>query len=399
MKRIYLLGILLVVSCVTGKSIPGGTPSVLVRGGTFVFGSSKPCPQDFKCDDIVNATAKTKNLKAIYPPMEVTVEDFYIDAHEVTNAQYEYCVEMGVCPQKGFNTFPAAKGVDYNHDPTYNNFPAVGITYEQARIYCDFVGKRLPTEFEWELVASGDHLVKSGEDIAKAEAEKQAFPNNIKNFADNYNKSCNGIQIPGCPSGSGLMPSPVESNTNDFVKLAAGKVYDLTGNVSEWVRGIPVEPDGDTVNNVNCKSDLPSQCKDPHWCFNPACSTDQTPPPNDCPDLCYANNNISECQSTSDKPIFRMCQQSGFQGIPICEAYQEPVTQEDLFKKFENNNEMLTKTVVRGCSYSNNCWGYSTNDNNFICGTRSSARHILNIKTEDKTTDPQIGFRCAADTK
>lgn len=400
-------------ACVPGKSIPNTTKTILVKGGTFVFGSSKPCKQEFTCDDVVQNGSGTDKIKPIYPPMEVNVKNFYIDQHEVTNAQYQYCVEMDVCPQRTFQTFPAASGVDYSHDPAYGDFPAVAITFRQAKIYCAFVGKRLPTEFEWELVASGDHLVKKGEDIATAEAEKLEFPNKYADeFADVYGKSCNGIQIPGCPAQSGLMPSPVGSNANDVVKLAIklangdvanGDVYDLTGNVSEWVRGIPVEPTGDTVNYVSCKADLPKNCKDPHWCFNSACTKDKTPPsdPDYCPDKCYANNDVSECKSK--KGIFRMCEQQDsfkiFKGIPICIKYQVPITQEALFKKFSKDNQVLTKTVVMGCSYSNNCWGYTTDAGDFLCGTRSSARHILKLSPKSKTTDPQIGFRCAADAK
>ena len=387
-------GLFLFAACVTGKPIPETTELIPVKGGTFVFGSSTPCEQEFTCKDLIGKTGDSTKFKPIYPPMKVTVKDFYIDAHEVTNAQYDYCAQMGECPSLIFSTFQAASGVDYSHDPAYSEFPAVGITLLQAKAYCKFVGKRLPTEFEWELVASGDHLMKPGEDIASAEAKKQEFPNKYADtFADDYNKICNGIQIPGCSGTSGLMPSPVGSNSNDVVKLSSGNVYDLTGNVSEWVIGIPIEPTEDEVDYVTCKADLPDDCKDPHWCFNPDCIDDKPADPDYCPDKCYTNNDLTECQSAQG--VFRMCEQGSFHGLPICVKYTAAITQEDLFKRFEKNNQMRNKTTVRGCSYSDHCWGYS--GKNFICGTRSSARHILTIPTNSKVTDPQIGFRCAAD--
>lgn len=415
--RLSVLAMFVLFACVTGKPIPKVTPSVLVKGGTFVFGSSRPCKEEFTCSDIVGSS---RMIKAIFPPMEVTLNDFYIDAHEVTNAQYQYCVEMGACPERNFQTFPAAKGVDYNHDPTYNNFPAVGITYSQAEAYCAFVHKRLPTEFEWELVASGDHLVKAGEDIETAEKEKLEFPNDYEQHPERHinpatgkpmhfrdavsSHSCNGIQIPECSTG--LMPSPVGTNQNDVVQIGGGKVYDMTGNVSEWVRAIPVEPDGDHVEYVSCEDDLPDTCKDPHWYFNcdavyNECKDNCSATDTNCLDKCQSQNAICKEDSSSnpecksDAGVFRMCKDTSG-GIPICKPYSKPVTQAQLFERFKDNHQLRTKTVVRGCSYGKNCWGYQGNI--FVCGARSSTRHIMeSIGPDDPTTNPQVGFRCASD--
>lgn len=102
---------------------------VAVPAGEFIIGSDDP-----EADE---------NEK---PAAKVFVEHFSIDKFEVTNTRYLRCIEAGPC------TRPPNRGYD---DPTKANLPVTIVSWQQALTYCRWVGKRLPTEAEWEKAARG----------------------------------------------------------------------------------------------------------------------------------------------------------------------------------------------------------------------------------------------------
>jgi formylglycine-generating enzyme required for sulfatase activity len=81
------------------------------------------------------------------PVHDVTLDAFWIDQTEVTNAQYALCVEDGDCEESLY-----ADSADFNGD----NYPVVGISWHDASAYCEWAGARLPTEAEWEYAARGE---------------------------------------------------------------------------------------------------------------------------------------------------------------------------------------------------------------------------------------------------
>ena len=112
-----------------------GGEMVCVPAGEFMMGSD-------------NGNSDEKPIHRVY------LDEFYIDKYEVTNAQYNKCVSAGACGQ---NT-----KYDGFTDPQQ---PVVGVTWHQADTYCKWVGKRLPTEAEWEKAARG---TGEGIDCSKA---------------------------------------------------------------------------------------------------------------------------------------------------------------------------------------------------------------------------------------
>lgn len=102
-------------------------------------------------------------MNAVYPRLhdvcikerEVHIHDFAIDETPVTNQQfYEFLKETGYLPQhrenflKHWNNGNITVGMEEH--------PVVYVDLEDARAYATWVGKRLPTEEEWQYAAQGD---------------------------------------------------------------------------------------------------------------------------------------------------------------------------------------------------------------------------------------------------
>jgi formylglycine-generating enzyme required for sulfatase activity len=89
------------------------------------------------------------------PQHTVYLDAFWIDEFEVSVGQYHQCVEAGACisPSQTNSTYRAEY---YNHpDGEFDNFPVIYVTWDKAQTYCEWAGRRMPVEAEWEKAARG----------------------------------------------------------------------------------------------------------------------------------------------------------------------------------------------------------------------------------------------------
>jgi formylglycine-generating enzyme required for sulfatase activity/tRNA A-37 threonylcarbamoyl transferase component Bud32 len=140
------------------------------------------------------------------PAHTVFLNAFWIDQTEITNAMYYRCVDSGSCTEPAYLFSYTREDYYYNKD--YSDFPVIYVSWKQANVYCDWVGGRLPTEAEWEKAARGV-------DNSDYTWGNTAPDCSMMNFNDCYGDTLE-----------------VKSNQKDYSSYG---VYDMGGNVAEWV--------------------------------------------------------------------------------------------------------------------------------------------------------------------
>lgn len=87
------------------------------------------------------------------PSHKVDLSPFWIDQTEVTNKMYSLCVSEGVCETPARSD--SSTRSRYYGNSEFDNYPVIYINWEMAKSYCEWAGRHLPTEAEWEKSARG----------------------------------------------------------------------------------------------------------------------------------------------------------------------------------------------------------------------------------------------------
>ncbi len=178
------------------KRTPEGM--VLVPAGKFIMGSD--------LEDKEGKGVEFGSIKPWYkdehPKQKIFLEAFYIDKIEVTNLMYQrFLLATGFSAPLEWESAAIPPGRE--------NHPVGGITWYDADNYCQWIGKRLPTEAEWEKAARG--------------TDGQEFP-----WGNTFDQAKANVGV-----GESKDTTPVGA-------YEAGKspygAYDMAGNVWEWTQ-------------------------------------------------------------------------------------------------------------------------------------------------------------------
>lgn len=211
---------------------------VYIPAGEFLMGSDADkgmteCQKLY--EPFADEKCRRKWFKNEEPEHEVYVDAFWIDKYEVTNTQYQKCVADGVCELP--DRIDSYKRDNYYENPQYNNYPVIHVSWYYAQTYCEWAGRRLPTEAEWEKAARGTEglIYPWG----------NTFNGERLNFCD---RKCEGDWANSNYDDSYTDTSPVGSYPSGASPYGA---LDMAGNVWEWVADqYEVYPGGDSSSSI-----------------------------------------------------------------------------------------------------------------------------------------------------
>ncbi len=191
---------------------------VEIPAGEFVMGSD-PTDPDSAYDE--------------YPEHVVYMSSYKIDLYEVTNEEFaEFLNAYGsnISPE-GYEMLDADDedrhiswdGSSWYVDAGYMDHPAIEVTWYGANTFCDYYGKRLPTEAEWEKAARGGCEAGGDPETCEDPADERTYP-----WGEGID--CDHASYSGCGVGD---TTPVGSYPLGVSPYGA---YDMAGNVWEWVK-------------------------------------------------------------------------------------------------------------------------------------------------------------------
>ncbi|HQM86030.1 MAG TPA: formylglycine-generating enzyme family protein, partial [bacterium] len=173
---------------------------ITIPAGTFSMGCNNAVDSECAADEV--------------PYHEITVSEFRIDKFEVTVSSFRKCITAGSCnnadsQKPHFNTTTSDESCNLGANDKEMH-PMNCVSWYGAKAYCEWLGKRLPTEAEWEKAARGD--------------DGRKYP------WGNSGLSCdNAVIYDGCGTGTTMVVGSKPGGASPY------GVEDMVGNVWEWV--------------------------------------------------------------------------------------------------------------------------------------------------------------------
>lgn len=203
MKRLFGLQPVLLMLILISNPSWASSDEVLIAAGDFQMGCSI---EDEDCD----------SDEGMMGGVTVNVPAFYIDRFEVTVQEYAQCIEAGRCQRPK----------DHERNK-YCNFGAAGrenhpvncVDWQEALNYCEWHGRRLPLEAEWEKAARAGSVRRYpwGQTVT---CEQAILDDGVSMGS-----------VPNEPDGCGEDRTwPVGSRAANAYGL-----FDMHGNAGEWV--------------------------------------------------------------------------------------------------------------------------------------------------------------------
>lgn len=182
--------------------LPGSdldSPMISVAGGIFGMGS-----------DTGSADSG--------PPHQLAVGAFALDTFEVTNADFRKFADASDYRTDAERNGSSDNWLTYARDKA--NHPVVKVSWNDARAFCEWAGKRLPTEAEWEFAARGQKGV--------------IFP-----WGDEFDPQKANVKLSGLRGTTAVGSFPAGASPFG--------VQDMAGNVAEWTATVPEPYPGNTT--------------------------------------------------------------------------------------------------------------------------------------------------------
>lgn len=221
-----------------------GLPFGMVRvpAGSHHIGIDKKDVKDLnKMLRYTRDPASTLNAYRSFPAKQVALAEFYMDRHEVTCTWWasflEDLAKSAADDDESWRSFIPKRWIDKESEkgwkiPSgYANRPVTGISLEQAQQFAAWIGRRIPSEFEWEAAARFDSDRKTKRFWAWGDKWLQdESPANISVSFNHPERRTLGIGMPQV-----ISVGAYQNGSNGL------GLYDMTGNAVEWTTS-PFKP-------------------------------------------------------------------------------------------------------------------------------------------------------------